>query len=541
MRKIATVIVLAASMILLGLYTADATSAPIVPMKLDSSFGVGGSALTDVAGADWEDEPYTVIALPDGKLATPGKAYNAATGNFDFAIMRYNPNGSLDSTFDNDGIALTDVGRTYDEAQGLIRQPDDKLVAAGLARLGGAGDFALVRYNLDGSIDTSFGTNGRVRTDFFGFDDMALGLVLQADGKLVAGGYAIHPYSGYDFAMARYNTDGTLDQSYGIGGISTSDFFGSSTDWAFRLAIQPDGKVVAVGATLNTISNNYDFAIARYDTSGQLDPTFASYGKPGAGATDFSGGTDYALTLLIQPDGGILVGGLAYSPSNGSNDQALARYLPDGTLDETFATYGKKGVVTTDFFGDYDQILALGVQPDGKILAAGHAKHPVRHFEFALSRYNSDGTRDTSFGYGGLLSTDFFGGPDGVHGMILQEDGKAVVTGDAYNPHTNGDDFVLSRYRVADPDWIGGVVSNLAEGAFNTPSSRVTILAYLDQVEAAVIAGQRTNAISLMNQLRAHANGCPPAPDPDDWIVDCVAQTKVRVLIDEVTNNLVSP
>ncbi|MDO8614707.1 MAG: hypothetical protein Q7T33_03085 [Dehalococcoidia bacterium] len=509
-------------------------------MQLDPSFGIGGKVLTDIAGPVWEDEHFTLIVQPDGKLVAPGKAYNSATGDFDFVVIRYNSNGSLDSSFDGDGKAITDIAATHDEALGLVRQADGKLVAAGVARNGALGDFALVRYNADGSLDTSFGTGGRVRTDFFGADDVALGLVVQPDGKLVAGGYATLPQSGVDFALARYNTNGSLDPSFGIGGISTTDFFGSS-DWAFRLTIQSDGKLVAVGGTANTSTGNSDFAIARYNSNGRLDASFATFGKAGVGSTDFSNGTDYALAVLVQPDGGILAGGLAYGPGSGTFEMALARYLPDGTLDQNFATYGKKGVVTTDFFGDYDQMLALALQPDGKILAAGHAKHPKRNFEFALARYNPDGTRDTSFGYGGLLSTDFFGGPDGVHGLVLQEDGKAVVAGDAFNPNTGGDDFALARYRVADPDWIAGVVSSLPAGAFNAAASRTTILAALDQVEATVTAGQIANAITQLQSLRQHLNGCPLAPDADDWIIDCTAQTKVRVLVDEVTSKLQAP
>ncbi len=539
MRRLIVVLLLASTVILLGLRGADAAS---VPMQLDPTFGFGGRVLTDVGGPVWEDEHFTLVMQPDGKLVAPGKAYNPATGDFDFVVIRYNTDGTRDSSFDGDGIVVTDIAGTHDEAQGLIQQSDGKLVAAGLARnlATGLSDFALVRYNADGSLDTSFGAGGRVKTDFFGGNDMALGLVVQSDGKLVAAGFATHPSSGLDFALARYNTDGSLDTSFGISGISSTDFLGSS-DWAFRLAIQPDGKLVAVGGTFNAFTGGYDFAIARYNTNGRLDTTFATFGKAGVGSTDFSNGTDYALAVLVQPDGKILAGGLAYGPLSGSYEFALARYRPDGSLDETFATFGKKGLVTTDFFGDYDQILALALQPDGKILGAGHAKHPKRNFEFALARYNPDGTRDTSFGYGGLLSTDFFGGPDGVHGLILQEDGKAVVAGDAANPFTGGDDFALARYLVADPDWIAGVVSSLPDNAFNASSSRTTMLSHLDQIEEDVTEGQIADAISKLQELRQHVNGCPTSADVDDWIVDCAAQVKVRVLIDQVIDKLDGP
>jgi uncharacterized delta-60 repeat protein len=527
--------VLAAGLALLGPWSATAAS---VPMKLDSSFGTNGRVVTDVGGSFYEDEPFSLLMKPDGKFLTAGKAHNRATGNFDFALMQYTRNGSLDPSFDHDGIVLTDFVGAYEEALGIVVQPDGKLVAAGFAQVPGNNyDFALARYNPDGSLDSSFGNGGRVTTDFFGSIDQALALLLQPDGKLVAVGFATNPSTLYDFALARYNADGSLDPSFGNGGRVTKDFFGS-IDAAYRALLQPDGKIVAVGTAFNTFNNSYDYAMARYNPNGSLDTGFSTFGTPGLSTTDFFGGTDYAFAVLLQPDGKLLVGGLAFSTVTGHNDFALARYNPDGTRDTTFATYGTPGLATTDFFGNYDQILALALQPDGKILAAGHAKHPTRHFEFALARYNPDGTLDSSFGYAGRLTMDFFGGPDGIHGLVLQADGRAVVAGDAYNPNTGGDDFALVRFLVADPDWVAAVVAGLPDSAFATSSSKAAILSQLDQIKADMTAGRISDALLKLQNLRSRANGCPPAPDDDDWIVTCTGQVQVRPLVEQIIYKL---
>lgn len=506
-----------------------------VPTKLDPSFGWLGRVLKDVAGGQYEDEPYTLIMQPDGKFVMPGKAFNAATGDYDFIVLRFNANGTVDTSFGTDGYTFADIQGGRDEALGLVMQPDGKLVAAGFGRdpVSGLDDIALARFNPDGSLDASFGINGVVITDFSGTTEQALGLVIQGDGRLVAGGYVQSLPTGSDFALARYLPDGTLDASYSDDGLVTTDFGGS--DVIFRLAIQPDGKVVAVGWRQDATSGaDMDFAVARYNVDGSPDTGFATNGKA---VTDILGGTDLAMSVLVDDDARILVGGLAET-SPRSYDFALVRYNSNGAVDQTFATSGKPGVVTSDFFQGQDHILALAVQPDGKILAAGHARHPTRGYDSALARYNADGTADTSFGYGGLFTADFFGGSDGIHGIVLQDDGKAVLAGDAYNAFTRGDDFGLSRYLIADPSWISGVVSDLPGSAFASPTARNDTAAALSAIQADLSSGGVASAISRLNALRAHLDGCPAAADADDWIVECSAQVLVRKLVDQVRTKL---
>jgi len=267
-------------------------------------------------------------------------------------------------------------------AHGVAVQPDGKLVAVGVAKTSRSGDFALARYNTNGSLDATFGTGGKVTTDFNGNDDAANAVVLQPDGKIVVAGEA-KTSRNQDFALARYNANGSLDPTFGTGGKVTTDFAGND-DAAFALVLQPDGKLVAAGEAKT--SRNQDFALARYNANGSLDPTFGTGGKV---TTDFNGDDDAAHGLVLQPDGKLVAAGVAKTSRSG--DFALARYNANGSLDPTFGTGGK---VTTDFNGDDDAAFAVARQTDGKIVAAGGAKvgrsrsdYSGSNEDFALARY----------------------------------------------------------------------------------------------------------------------------------------------------------
>ena len=203
-------------------------------------------------------------------------------------------------------------------------------------------DFALARYNSDGSLDTTFGTDGKVTTDFDSPNDYAVGMAIDAAGKVVLVGRSKQAGTGYDFAPARYNTDGSLDTTFGSGGKVTTDFSGSS-DNGSCVAIDGDGKIV-VGGDSYQVGVGYDFAVARYDTDGSLDTTF---GAGGLVTTDFASLDDYGHGLAIDADGNIVLVGRCYQGIY--TDFALARYKSDGSLDTAFGT---GGLVTTDF-GSY--------------------------------------------------------------------------------------------------------------------------------------------------------------------------------------------
>ncbi|WP_203789972.1 delta-60 repeat domain-containing protein [Paractinoplanes rishiriensis] len=407
--------------------------------SLDRTFGTGGKVTTDFLGAG--DTADALIVQPDGKLVAAGSSGS------DFGLARYHRNGSLDRTFGAGGKVATDLGFD-DVAHALIRQPDGKLVAAGYTAASPEElpDFALARYHRDGSLDFSFGVGGLVRTDLGG-DDIAYALIRQPDGRLVAAGQSTRgsgPELSTIFALTRYLPDGSLDTSFGTGGgVFTSP---TGDDRAHALVVQTDGKLVAGG--VSAISSNSNFALARYHRDGSLDTRF---GNDGMVVTDFGGGdnaADAAYALVLQ-NGKLVAGGYATTAtSTGADlDFALARYMSDGTLDTSFGVAGR---TTTTFHPggvNINQINALAVSR-GRIVAAGSViTGPIDGliFDVGLTRYRHDGTLDTHFGTGGRVTTDFAGDRDQANALTVQPDGRLVVAGHAQTGDTP--DFALARYR----------------------------------------------------------------------------------------------
>src|SRR5215831_9343154 len=282
--------------------------------------------------------------------------------------------GTLDSTFGTGGRVTTDFGGNS-AARTIAVQTNGQILTAGVAGLNGVFNFALARFNGDGTLDASFGTGGIVTTGF-GVSAEATSAVVQADGKIVAAGYA-NLDGGESFAMARYNSNGTLDTTFGTGGKVGTAFDSGSVSYAqaFSVSVQPDGRIVAAGYTeigaclFNGLEQPcFDFALARYNSNGTLD---ASFGMGGRVTTDFAGPNDQAESVAVQPDGRIVVAGAAGRFTNRGFDFALARYNTNGTLDTSFGTSGK---VTTDFAGADDvpsEPSAVALQSDGKIVVVG--------------------------------------------------------------------------------------------------------------------------------------------------------------------------
>ena len=347
---------------------------------LDPTFGNGGEVTTDFGGFPPADEAHALVQQADGKLVVAGGVFRSGgDSDNDFALARYQPEGTPDPTFGNGGIVLTDFA-DGEEARELALQADGKLVAAGVAFTFGAGQmFGLARYNPDGSLDPSFGNGGTVTTAFGSGTVQLSGLAVQADGKLVAAGTVLVG-STLDFALVRYQPDGTLDQTFGKGGRVITQITRSDDD-AQALALQADGKLVLAGSA--NVGGHFDFALARYRPNGALDRTF---GKAGKVTTDFTGpdNSDAANALALQADGKLVAAGVAFTGGVGE-DFALARYQRDGSLDPSFGTGGR---VTTDFTGStpFESVNALAVQADGNLVAAGVVEAGELS-DFALARY----------------------------------------------------------------------------------------------------------------------------------------------------------
>ena len=351
---------------------------------LDTTFGRGGKVRTDFPGL--AAVPSSVVIQTDGKIVVAGGAFPLFTFLGNFELVRYNPNGSLDRSFGNGGIVTT----TFPEgsyADAVALQSDGKIVAAGTVFVDfipgepSNTDFALARYNVDGSLDTTFGNGGTATTDFFGNEDDAFSVLIQSDGKIVAVGSANNPASFYDFAAARYLSNGTIDTTFGVAGKVTTDFGVAGFDRAQSAALQLDGRIVAAGFAISQNGGVQNFAVARYTSNGVLDTTFSGDGKT---QIDFGSCCQSAHKVLLQSDGKIVTVGYANTESSDS-DFLLARLNPRGSLD---ATFGVGGQVRTSFGDLNGGANGAALQSDGKIVAVGfQATFTNQWSNFALARY----------------------------------------------------------------------------------------------------------------------------------------------------------
>ena len=306
---------------------------------LDTTFGTGGKVVTDMAirqaghkkGSDnYGSRAEAMAVQPDGRIVLAGFADDDSPGVTNYLVLaRYNANGALDATFGSSGKVVTDIPvgggiNTYWHFLGVAVGGDGKIVLAGGTH-STTTDFLVARFNPNGTPDTAFGAGGRVFTDFGGGDDGPQGVALQPDGKILAVGWT-NP-AGTDvlrFAMARYNPDGSLDSGFGQGGMVTTPVGSGWGGAANDVAIQADGKILAAGYAGRQGAEANDLALARYNPDGSLDP---SYGGAGTGvAITAVGANASAAGLALQPDGGVILAG--FTSTNGVYSLALARYLP---------------------------------------------------------------------------------------------------------------------------------------------------------------------------------------------------------------------
>ncbi len=340
------------------------------------------------------------------------------------------PAGRLDMTFGSGG-KVADFPFSF-QANGIAAQTDGKIVIVGTD----GEDFIVIRLNVDGSLDQSFGDGGRVVTDFLEGEDTARSVVIQADGKIAVAGTAKRLIGARpNFALARYDTNGAPDTSFSDDGKTLIEF---GTSEGFALAVQPDGKLLVAGYEFSFITRTqYNFAVARTNSDGTLDTTFDGDGKV---STDFLTRNDIAYDIALQPDGKIIVAGTKDIAEGATQDFAVARYNANGSLDTSFGNGGK---VTTDFFSNLDDAKAVAVQTDGKIVVGGSAV-TATNTSFALARYQSNGALDTTFDGDGKVVTDFGGFSNAISDIVIQSSGKIIAVGSAINKSEGG--FALARY-----------------------------------------------------------------------------------------------
>jgi uncharacterized delta-60 repeat protein len=400
---------------------------------LDTSFGAGGQVVTDF-GSSTTDAGYAMAIQPgDGKLVVVGQGYGA---DYDFGVLRYTTEGILDAAFSSDGKAGANFGAS-DTAYGMAVQPtDSKLVVVGEVRIGASTDFGLARFNTDGQLDVTFGINGQTRTDMAAGQDVASAVAVQGDQKIVVVGSAVNGGL-MTLAVARYGSDGQLDTSFNTTGkvltdVSFLEHGTSGTSKAQAIAIQADGRILVAGSSVQ--SGHTEMALVRYTTEGALDPTFGGNGIVTNQIADHA----WAYDLAIQADGKVVVAGHVDMTGAPTARIALIRYLGNGTLDPTF---GSSGVTTTIIGSSGSEAQSLALQADGKIVIAGGASDGS-HDNFALARYTPSGTLDPTFGSGGIFTTPVGSGGSIAHDVGIQVDGRIIAVGRAEG---GGDDFAVIR------------------------------------------------------------------------------------------------
>ncbi len=354
--------------------------------------------------------------------------------------------GDLDPTFGVGGKAVSDfsaAGADIDSANGVAIQTDGKILVAGYTYDSGAiptQHFMVTRYNTDGSLDAGFGVGGLVQSDF-GFPGVFYDVAVRGDGKIVAAGtiQTTPLTTGARFIVARYHSNGTQDLSFGSGGFVVTSA-GSSGTGGSAVVIQPDSKIVVAGTT-GLALNGLNFALARYNPDGSLD---ASFDGDGIVTTDIGGSGDAVHDLALQGDGKIVAVGGSFDLAHFPNMVLSAvRYNTDGSLDTTFDGDGK---VTTTLGSTTDAANVVAIQADGRIVVAGSRINAGNGApDMVVLRYLTTGGLDTSFGGTGIVITPFPYLGSAANGVVIQSSGK-IVAGGVAPGSGSGNDFALARY-----------------------------------------------------------------------------------------------
>ncbi|HEX6924359.1 MAG TPA: Calx-beta domain-containing protein [Longimicrobiaceae bacterium] len=388
------------------------------PGGLDGSFGESGKVTLDVGRTGSRGEATDLALQADGRIVVTG-------GN---RLARYNTDGTLDATFANGGAATVDFyGRSNDQMQGVAIDESGRILVAGTSRDGVTSpvqeDFVAARYRADGSLDTTFGTDGEVVIDFQEHGDAAYDVLVQADGSIVLTGSAATDLLGFgvyqsDFAAIRLSGDGEVDGGFGGQGYASANV-GGDLDLGYGAALQPDGKILIAGRVAPSGGSDPDFGLVRFEADGSLDTSFGDDGILRVRSDEW----DEAADVTVQPDGRILVVG--FQVVGGQKTLVMERYLPDGTPD---ASFGSGGRVTDDALSAGRAVVA---QADGSILVGGELWDAS--VDFAVARFSPDGTLDETFGEEGVVQVDFFGETDYLNAIAVQPDGAILAVGSVEN------------------------------------------------------------------------------------------------------------
>ncbi len=460
--------------------------------SLDNSFD-GDGKVTTALGPN-ADAGQSVTVQTDGKILVAGITLNGSNSHYPFAIVRYNNDSSLDTSFDGDGKVTTDLGLNFDKARFVIAQTDAKVLLAVLgtnSNVGPFGDLALIRYNNDGSLDTSFDGDGKIITAL-GYSGTAL--TLQVDGKILVSG-SVSNGDNLDFVLTRYNSDGSLDSSFNGAGKVTTDF-GSFDDSGYSVTVQSDGKILVAGISQKFETSgdfNQTLSLARYNSDGSLDSSFDGDGKVTTSIDGYS--PVYGISAIVQTDGKIVISGAF---TRGDYDFTLVRYNPDGSLDTTFGSAnslnGTPGYIVKGAAVVLDSTVKIY---DAELAAQGH----YAGASITLVRHDGANNQDVFSGSGNLIFTTSDAILSGVTiGTVSNSNGTLIInfnsnaTQERINEalsslaYSNTSNNPISSQQI---DWIfndgntgtqgtGGALSALGSTTFNSPLATPTAINFID-------------------------------------------------------------
>lgn len=325
---------------------------------IDSDFGIDGIALSDISYFTTFSD---LFIQTDGKFLVLGNTI-ITPGQFDMALTRMNTDGSIDTDFGTDGSVFIDLGDTTNLGEAVIQLPDEKIVVLGHIGGGGTPQFSYTRFNADGSLDTDFGDGGHVITDVSAISTIITRAFRTPDGKIAVCGFGIKSGDYNDSFIAVFTEDGTLKPEFGTDGIQWVDI-STSSFFSYDMLVQPDNKILFIGTYTDDITGDTNMKIIRLNDNGSYDTFFGDGGKV---TIDFDGSNESGTSIDLQNDYSILIGG--HSTINGDRDFVLMRLENNGDIDNLFGTDGK---TITDFAGGDDKALDLIMQSDFKILQVG--------------------------------------------------------------------------------------------------------------------------------------------------------------------------
>lgn len=387
---------------------------------LDTSFGAGGTVVETFYDALSVNSSVAIQA--DGKIVVAGYSTVLSTGQTDFTIVRYNTNGTVDATFGTNGKVYADVGGKSDQFPEVFVLQDGKILLAGQSR--NAQDIPVIsffRFNSNGAIDTTFGTNGVAISSFTtsGIRGDVLGdAIVQTDGKIVVTGQ----WEGTSFCIGRFNANGLLDTTFAVNGNRCAQTNPLGTGLMRSLTLQADGKIIVAGRHQTSFTVPSDFIVFRFDTNGNLDTSFDG---DGYAITDINSNYDEAYSVHVLTDGKILATGRAGISSSTQYSFGAVRYNTSGALDATFDGDGKATAFARNTAGS--EKYASVVMTNGKIVVARHVSPSSGFFDDGqIMRFNENGSVDTSFGSGGqVLVTSV----RIINALARQADGKIIAVG----------------------------------------------------------------------------------------------------------------